>query len=292
MGRKRRQPQSESAHPTPTEATNFQHFEFVADEYGGTTVMRDGHPQSHVDLDNPQRIEFEYVQHFAMAIDTLSPNPPEPLGITHIGGAGLTLARYVEATRPGSAQIVLEPDVALTEAVRQHLPLPRGHRIRVRPQLGEVGVVELKDASADVIVLDAFADGQVPAPLVSPTCFAHVERVLKPGGAFLANLPDEPGLQWISRVAATLNQHVPVQIALASQEIWKGRRFGNVVLAASTSDDTFDLPQLRRLAAKAIFPTAVRAGQELDALRRGLVFTDESAEKSPVPPALGAWRVK
>ena len=27
--------------------------EFVADEHGGVTVMRDGHPQSHVDVDDP-----------------------------------------------------------------------------------------------------------------------------------------------------------------------------------------------------------------------------------------------
>jgi hypothetical protein len=34
----------------------------------------------------------------------------------------MTLARYVAATRPSSAQVVLEPDIELTAFVRHHLP--------------------------------------------------------------------------------------------------------------------------------------------------------------------------
>ncbi|MBA2696071.1 MAG: hypothetical protein H0U62_09605, partial [Actinobacteria bacterium] len=104
--------------------------------------MAGGHPQSHVQPDDPTLLVFEYVQHLAMVLDTL---PPGRLGVTHVGGAGLTLARYVEHTRPGSPQIVLEPDAALTELVRREVPLPRGHRIRVRPVDGRTGVAALKD---------------------------------------------------------------------------------------------------------------------------------------------------
>ena len=44
-------------------------FEFITDERGGVTVMRDGHPQSHVHPDDPTLLEFEYVQHFALVLD-------------------------------------------------------------------------------------------------------------------------------------------------------------------------------------------------------------------------------
>ncbi len=115
------------------------------------TVVRDGQPQSAVDLDDPRRLDFEYVQHLALCVDSLAPDGT--LRVTHVGGAGLTLPRWVQATRPGSPQVVLEPDAALTEAVRRELPLPRGHRIRVRPLDGVAGVAGLRDASADVVVV-------------------------------------------------------------------------------------------------------------------------------------------
>ncbi len=114
--------------------------ELVRDDRGGVTVILDGSPQSHVQLDDPGLLAFEYVQHLGLVLDTL---PPGPLAVTHVGGAGLTLARYVNHVRPGSPQIVLEPDAALTELVRRELPLPRQHRIRVRPVDGLQGWLSL-----------------------------------------------------------------------------------------------------------------------------------------------------
>ena len=268
-------------------------FEFITDERGGVTVMRDGHPQSHVHPDDPTLLEFEYVQHFALVLDALTPPAPSLLGVTHVGGAGLTLARYVEATRPGSPQIVLEPDVRLTDAVRRELPLPRAHRIRVRPADGASGVAALKDDSADVIVLDAFADGRVPAELVSPTFAADVARVLKPGGVFIANLADEPGFAWTSRAAATFTAVLPHAVIVGAHEVLKGKRFGNVVLAASADASALDLDAVTRAAARAPLPTGVRRGAELARmLRAGAPFTNNDAARSPVPPQLGAWRVR
>ena len=46
--------------------------------------------------------------------------PAGPVAVSHVGGAAMTLPRYVAHTRPGSPQIVLEPDAALTE----HGPSP------------------------------------------------------------------------------------------------------------------------------------------------------------------------
>ena len=164
------------------EGPSSESVRFEPDGHGGWTVMLDGQPQSHVDLADPGLITFEYVQHFALAIGACSPTAPAPLRVTHVGGAGLTLARWVQHTRPVSPQIVLEPDAALTAAVRERLPLPRGHRIRVRPLDGRTGVRGLATASADVLVLDAYAAGRVPAELAAPEFLADVARVLAPGG--------------------------------------------------------------------------------------------------------------
>jgi len=83
-----------------------QRFELVPDDRGGVTVVLDGSPQSHVHLDDPELLAFEYVQHLGLVIDTL---PPGPLSVTHVGGAGLTLARYVNHVRPGSRRMPRSP---------------------------------------------------------------------------------------------------------------------------------------------------------------------------------------
>ena len=91
----------------------------------------DGVPQSGVDLADPGYLEFEYVRRIAHVADLAFP-PGEPLRVLHLGGGALTLPRYLQHTRPGSRQLVAELDDALTSLVREHLPLPAGHRIRVR----------------------------------------------------------------------------------------------------------------------------------------------------------------
>ncbi len=260
-------------------------FSFEHDESGGVTVLLDGHAQSYVNLHDPGLLSFEYMQHLAIVLDAL---PAGPLVVTHVGGAGLTLPRYVEHTRPGSPQIVLEPDAALTDAVRTEIPLPRRHRIKVRAVAGGEGLAALRDDSADVVVIDAFTDGQVPASLTGTSCAQHVARVLRSGGVLAMNLADEPGLAHAHRVAATVAQALPHVGMLALHEVFKGKRFGNVVLVASD----VPLPEqvLQRRAASAPFPTGWRSAAITARRTASARPFGDIGDPSPLPPAPGSWR--
>jgi len=260
-------------------------YSFEHDQSGGVTVLLDGHPQSYVNLDDPGLLSFEYMQHLAIAIDAL---PHGRLVVTHVGGAGLTLPRYVEHTRPGSPQIVLEPDGALTGAVRTQIPLPRRHRIKVRGVAGAEGLAALRDDSADVVVIDAFSNGQVPASLTGMSCAQHVARVLRPSGILAMNLADEPGLAHAYRVAATVAQALPQVGMMALHEVFKGKRFGNVVLVAS--DGTLPEQVLQRRAASAPFPTGWRSAAATARRIASARPFEQVGEPSPPPPATGSWR--
>jgi spermidine synthase len=265
-----------------------EQVEFVDDGSGGTIVMLDGHPQSYVQLSDPLLLVFEYVQFFAAVIDSL---PEGPLAITHVGGAGLTLPRYVAHTRPGSPQIVFEPDADLTQAVRDALPLPRQHRIRVRPVDGRTGLSALADASADVVVLDAYAAGQVPAELTSAECFREVARVLRTGGVAAMNTADEPNRRHLARLHAGLAAALPHTASIATSEVRKGRRFGNTVLVASAQP----LPLqalVRKVAMTAFSGTFVHGPELARSLGSAQPFSDADAEPSPVPPTPAGWRVR
>ena len=267
----------------------MQDFRIEADEHGGSTVLVDGYPQSYVSLDDPELLVFGYVQHLGAVLDSL---PDGPVAVTHVGGAAMTLPRYVQATRPGSPQIVLEPDAPLTEQVRRSLPLPRGHRIRVRPQPGREGVAALKDASADAIVVDAYAESQVPADLTSSEWFADVARVLRPTGVLAMNAADEPDHRHAARVLAGLALHLPHTAAIAQVDIWKRRRFGNLVLVGSRQP--LLMGSIIRTVARGAFPSTVLEGAALTrALGSGRPFTDADAVPSPRPPtAPGEWRLR
>lgn len=259
----------------------------------GVTVLVDGHPQSHVCLRDPGLLAFEYMQHLGLAVQMVRPPAPAPLRVTHVGGAGLTLARWVQHTRPGSTQVVLEPDAELTALVRDALPLPRGHRIRVRPVGGTEGIGALGDSSADVIILDAYAAGRVPAELTTTEWFAEAARVLDADGLLAANLADEPGLGYAARVLASIEDSggFAETAVIAAHEVWKGRRFGNLVVVAGRHG--LDIAALLRAAAGAPTPTGVRHGQPLRAMwRSARVRTAADPAQSPVPPDPGRWRVR
>jgi len=258
------------------------------DGRGGVTVMMDGSPQSHVVLADSGTLGFEYVAHFAGVIDTL---PEGPLAVTHIGGAGLTLARYVNAQRPGSPQIVLEPNVELTEWVRRELPLPRQHRIRVRPVDGLAGIAALADSSADVVVLDGYAVGRVPAELTTVEFLADARRVLRPTGTMLLNLADEPNKAYLRRVYAGLVTVFGPVAVIGTHEVLKGKRFGNTVAVASSG--ALDVAALRRQVARMAFPTGLRDGVQLARQLGGsAAFTTADSAKSPPPPPVSGWRVR
>ncbi|MCW2496000.1 fused MFS/spermidine synthase [Jatrophihabitans sp.] len=263
-------------------------LELLADDErpGGWLLLLDRIRQSYVDLDDPTYLDFEYVQAFAGVVDAMRDGA---LAVTHVGGGAGTLARYVAVTRPDSPQIILEPDEALTAAVRARLPFPKVARIRIRPLDGRTGTAGLKDASADLLVLDAFHGGRVPTELTTIEYFAEVARVLRPDGLFLANVADGPPLTYVRRFAAALRTVLPDVLVRADPAVLKGRRFGNVILAAGRGSLPVD--EISRHAARAMFPQQVLAGTALRSfIGTAKPLTDADPLRSPAPPDQ-IWRV-
>src|SRR5208282_1543328 len=108
--------------------TDLGHAELLrdADRRAAWMLLVDGVPQSHVDLDDPGYLDFEYVRRLGHVIDTAA---AQPLRVLHLGAGALTLARYVAATRPGSSQLAVEVDAALADLVRRRLPLDAKVRV-------------------------------------------------------------------------------------------------------------------------------------------------------------------
>jgi spermidine synthase len=250
------------------------------DRGNGWQLSVDGTPQSYVDLDDPTHLEFEYLRRIGDVVDCL---PAGPLDVLHVGGGACTLPRYIAATRAGSRQLVIEADGPLIELVRTQLDLRSVAGLRVRESDGRAGLASRRDATADVVVLDAFEGPSVPAGLATRECAAEVARVLRPAGTYVVNVTDGPGLRFARRVVATVTEVFANTLLLTEPAILRGRRFGNLVLAASAAP--LPLDEVARRAASAAFPARCLSGAELTALRGAAKpLTDASGETAPVPP--------
>jgi spermidine synthase len=242
----------------------------------------DGAPQSYVDLDDPTHLEFEYARRLGHVLDGLD-GPGRPLDVLHLGGGALTLPRYVAATRPGSRQDVVEADHALLDLVAEHLPLPPGSDVALHAADARAWLESAPDDSADVLIADVFGGSRVPAHLTSLAYAREAERVLRPGGVYLANLADSAPFAFLRSQLANLATVFDELVLIAEPGVLRGRRFGNAVLAASHRP--LDTAALARRTASDVFPARVELGQALrEFIGPARTVGDAEAVPSPEPP--------
>lgn len=259
-------------------------FQADPDRPEAWTLLLDGTPQSHVDLDDPEHLEFEYMRWLGHLVDLAAP-AGEPLRVLHLGGGGLTLARYVAATRPRSSQVAVEWDAALVDLVRERLPLPRRGPGRVRVRVGDARSVleQVPAGSFDVVVADLFAQARTPAHLTSVEFALAAARALRSPGLYAANIGDGPPLRHARAQVATVRSVFLDACLIAEPAVLRGRRFGNLVVAAA--DHGLPVAGLSRRTAGDPFPARVLHGSELDRFTAAAKpVTDTRAEPSPAPP--------
>ncbi|MGW3208793.1 spermidine synthase [Streptomyces sp. NPDC001135] len=242
----------------------------------------DGAPQSYVDLDEPAYLEFEYARRLGHVLDTVA-EAGRALDVVHLGGGALTLPRYVAATRPGSRQDVVEADRGLLELVAEHLPLPAGSGIALHAGDARAWLETAPDDHADVLIADVFGGSRVPAHLTTLAYAREAERVLRPGGVYLANLADAAPFAFLRSQLATLAAVFEELALIAEPAVLRGRRFGNTVLVAAHRP--LDTAVLARRTAADAFPARVEHGagvREFTGSARPV--EDAGAVPSPEPP--------
>jgi SAM-dependent methyltransferase len=186
---------------------------------------------SYVDLADPRHLEFDYLRRMRDLVEALRARR-----IVHVGGAGCALARSLAATdrERTRRQEVVEVDPDVLEIAREHLGLRKAPGLRVRCADGRAHLASRPDASADVVLIDAFVGARVPRHLATEAALADAARVVAPGGALAINVVDAPPMDDVRAVGAGLLATFPTVVALGGGPVLRGRRAGNVVLIAGT----------------------------------------------------------
>lgn len=247
-------------------------------------LVVDGTPQSQVHLTDPTELSFEYIARMGHLIDVVRPSGA-PITALHLGAGALTLPRYVDATRPGSRQQVLELHRELVDFVRDELPWDRRASIRFRYGDARASLARLPDGllgQVDVAIVDVFSGATTPAHVSSAEFYRELARFIAPDGVVLVNVADGPPLPYARAQAATVREAIGPTIAAGEYSIFRGKRFGNVVLAASPRGIPVEWPHVLRSLGP--YPVIVVEGDEFeDFVRRAPITTDATATGSPAP---------
>ncbi len=202
------------------------------DNPSGRTLVLDGLRHSYVDTDDATHLEFAYVQAMASVTDTAFA-PGMPLTAYHLGAGGLTLPRYLAATRPGTTGDVSEIDPGVVAADVRLLggSLPEGVEVAVED--GRLAIDDLVPDSLDLIVGDAFGGVSAPWHLTTVEAVGGLEDALAEDGVYVANLIDFGPLEFARAAVATTADVFEHVALLAEPAALAGDDGGNLVVVAS-----------------------------------------------------------
>lgn len=260
----RRAERSEYPHTTGAAAGVYPistgEAELVPDGYhaDGWLLLINGVQSSHVIVGQPRMLDFEYMRWIAAVLDSHIQTHlnPDKLRITHLGGGACSLARYCADVYPNSRNTVVELDAKLAEYVREWFDIPKSPRVKIR--VGDAGTVtrSFAPASRDVVIRDVFAVDKTPAELTSVDFVREVDHSLAPGGLYILNCGDGPSLDGARAEVAALFEVFEQVCLVADAAMLKGRRRGNIIIAASHSP----LPAAGSAEAAAISRTLMGGG--------------------------------
>ncbi len=223
-----------SFYPPPCDVETAYHCARVVpdpERPSGRTLRMDTLFHSYVDIEDPSYLEFSYTRTFASVVD--GARPGEPLDALHIGGGGFSIPLYLDFTRPGSDNLVLEIDKGVVELDVRRLGLKLGDGIKAQIGDGRVGLADQPDDSRDLVVEDAFGGLAVPWHLTTVETAKQIRRILRPGGIYLVNVIDYAPLLFARAEAATIAEVFPHVALISRPEVLAGRGGDNLVLVGS-----------------------------------------------------------
>lgn len=201
----------------------------------GRTLILDRVRNSYVDLADPTHLEFRYINLMADIMNVESSEGA--LDALSIGGGGFTMPGYIEHTRPGSTNTVLEIDSKLVDIGREELALT--DQIIVVIDDARTSLRDLPDGSTDLVIGDAYSGASVPWHLTTVEFNRQIRRVMATEATYMMNVIDYGQLGFIRSEAATMLDVFPHVAVFAPDAYLSGEAGGNFVLVAS--NDPIDL---------------------------------------------------
>lgn len=243
---------------------------------GGYSLIIDGTTQSHVNPADPLDLQLEYVREIAAVLNTWKPGD-EPLSVLHLGAGGLTIPRYVAATRPGARQHIVELHRELFEFVLDALPLRDDVELTVEFDDARTAVDRAARTKGgyDVAIVDVFSGSVAPATVGTVEFFTALRGLLAPGALLFVNTLGGGDLELARRMAATLAVEEGEVTVIAARPVLVGGAPGNLVLVGSA--EPLPVDALADALSSEPRPVDLLTGADLDAFVDGAAPRHDAA---------------
>ena len=198
---------------------------------GSMVLLVNGVPSSHIVPGDPERLDFEYMRWIADFLDTHYPDEAKSKSrITHLGGGACTLARYFASKWKGSRSTVVEIDSDLAVLARELFDIPRAPTVKIRVGDAREVTDAFKPGTRDVIIRDVFSSATTPRSLTTVEFYRAARASLSERGFYIANCGSHANLKEAKEELAGMLEVFPHVAAIADPPMFKGRRYGNIVL--------------------------------------------------------------
>jgi spermidine synthase len=242
----------------------------------GWWLLVGGSEQSYVDVSDPMHLEFEYVQMIAGVLDSMFPTDA-PVTALHLGGGLCTLPRWIAARHPGSAQRVAERSAQIADLSRSLGEIP-GVTVVIDDALAVA--TGSRRESADLVVCDVYDGPETVTQMFTIGSVRLVHDLLRPDGVYVCNLSDATPFALSRVVTATLQAVFGSVVLLAEPSVLRGRRSGNLVLAAADREVATD--ELSRRASGGLVKFRMMADS---ALTDFVADAQPAGSESDLPPS-------
>lgn len=153
-------------------------------ERGAIRILQIGRiQQSSMYLDSPFETDFDYPAYLHLTVAVM----PEAARTLVIGLGGATIVKQMWRDYPQMQIDAVELDPRVAEMARTHFALPDDERIAVHVGEGRAFLESSAD-TYDIIIIDAFDDDRVPAPLLTEEFHRLVLAHLSADGALAYNM--------------------------------------------------------------------------------------------------------
>ena len=147
------------------------------------TLILDNNFHSAMDLNNPERIVYEYTKFFHLGLLFVN----EPNNVLFIGGGGFSAPKKFFVDYPDMIVIVVEIDQEVVNVGSEFFAVPEDERLKISTNDGRIFLRNTNE-KYNIIILDAYDKSYVPFHLMKREFNELVYEHLTEDGVFISNI--------------------------------------------------------------------------------------------------------